>query len=200
MIEELNLEIDKWTHQPDALAQINLFKGQLLLKEGDFDQSMGCFELSTANEETEREAYLGLGKIAYISFSNEEALTFYRKALALKPNDPDAMSGLGFVYRKSGLADEAVHWLGRSLSVDPENSKILFALTQASLEAEDTFSSISMLEHLKMLLGDKASLIMALGQLYYRVGENEKGSMLVTAALELAEEGFSSSLGVISYT
>ncbi len=181
----LAVEWGRWGSHSDYRGRLLILKGQTLLKACHYDDALSCFELGTAEEGVQREAFLGLARIALFTHSNEEALSFYRKALALKPNDPEAMGGIGSVYRKIGMADEAVYWLGKSISVDVENSRYLIALTQACQESEDHARSISLLEQLKVLLGNKPSLVMCLGQLYFKVGNNKKGKELVDLALEM---------------
>jgi glycosyltransferase involved in cell wall biosynthesis len=181
----LEIELSRWGSHSDYRGRLLVLKGQTLIQASLYEDALACFELCTAEESVQREAYLGLAKIALFTHSNEEALSFYRKALALKPNDAEAMGGIGSVYRKIGMADEAVYWLGKSISVDVENSRYLMALTQACLESEDHGRSISLLEQLKVLLGNKPSLVMCLGQLYFKVGDNQKGKELVDLALDL---------------
>ncbi|MBC7660355.1 MAG: glycosyltransferase [Chitinophagaceae bacterium] len=184
-LEALELEMNHWGSHSDYKGRLLVLKGQTLLQASQFDEALAVFELCTAEEHVQREAYLGLARIALFTHSNEEALSFYRKALALKPNDAEAMGGIGNVYRKIGMADEAVYWLGKSISVDVENSRYLIALTQACNESEDHDRAIALLEQLKILLGNKPSLVMCLGQLYFKVGNNEKGKELVDLALEI---------------
>jgi|GEM_PF-6151669 tetratricopeptide (TPR) repeat protein len=190
-VDELLQDIDRawqlWEHHSDYRGLLQLLKGHALLRDQRLEEAMSCYELCTADEAVQREAFLGLGRIAYLTMAYEESMSFYRKALAIKPNDPEAMAGLGMVYRKAGMPDDAVLWLGKSLSVDLENEMVLRSLTQASLEAEDLERAISLLEQIKSLIGDKAPLIMALGQLYYRIGEVEKGRILVNKALDITE-------------
>jgi tetratricopeptide (TPR) repeat protein len=180
--------LQTWAWHPEFRAQLQLFKGHLLLKNNDLDGAMNCFELCTADECVHREAYLGLARIAYLTYASEEALSFYRKALAIKPNDPESMAGLGQVYRKTGMPDDAVYWLGRSLSVDIENQSTLYALTQACLECVDMDRAIDVLEQLISIIGEKGPVVMALGQLYYKVGECEKGRLFVDQALLLSDQ------------
>ncbi len=188
LLPEIDQGLQTWSWHPEYRAQLQLFKGHLLLRDGDLDGAMGCFELCTADECVHREAYLGLARIAYLTYATEEALSFYRKALAIKPNDPETMAGLGQVYRKTGMADDAVYWLGRSLSVDIDNASTLIALTQACLECIDMERAIDVLEQLMSIIGEKASVVMALGQLYYKVGECEKGRVLVDQALMITDQ------------
>lgn len=180
-----DVEMKIWGSHGDYKGRLLVLKGQVQLAANLFDEALATYELCTAENSVQREAFMGLAKIAFLTHSNEEAMSFYRKALALKPNDPEAMGGIGSVYRKMQMADEAVYWLGKSISVDVENSKYLSSLTQACLESEDCERSISLLEQLKVLLGNKPSLVMCLGQLYFKVGNTLKGKEMVDLALEI---------------
>ncbi len=168
-------------------GKLLLLRAQMLLSAHQLDEALLAFEQCTMETSVQREAFMGLGRIAFYTHSHEEALTFYRKSLALKPNDPEAMGNIGVVYRKMGLADEAVYWLGKAISVDVESSKFLNALTQACLESEDVERSLSFMEQLKVLLGNKPALVMCLGQLYFKAGNTQKGKELVDLALAISE-------------
>ncbi|RZA22121.1 MAG: glycosyltransferase, partial [Proteobacteria bacterium] len=109
-------EFARWGSHGDYKGRMLVLKGQTFLAAQKLDEALLVFELCTAETTVQREAFLGLAKIAFLTHSTEEALSFYRKALALKPNDSEAMGGIGIVYRKMGMADEAVYWLGKSIS------------------------------------------------------------------------------------
>ncbi len=177
-----------WERRPEEKGRLQLFKAQVQLRAGHLEAAMSGFEYCTADEALQRDAYLGLGRIAYLTCAYDEAQSFYRKSLAIKPNDAEAMMGLGYVFRKSGRADDAVYWLGKSITIDIENNTLLMALTQACLECDDLARAIAVLEQLRLILGEKPALIMALGQLYYQIGQVEIGHILVQQALTSSQE------------
>lgn len=177
-----------WENRAEEKGKLELLKGQVLLRDGNLEAAMALFEQCTADERLQHDAYIGLGHISFATCAYDEALSFFRKALAIKPNDVEAMAGLGHVYRKAGKPDDAVYWLGKSINIDSENKVLLMCLTQACLEADDAERSIAVLEQLRPVLGEKAPLIMALGQLYYRTGEAEIGHLLVHQALNLSQD------------
>lgn len=181
-------EMAQWGSNSDYRGRLMILRGNTLIAANQLDEALLAFEQGTAETSVQREAFMGLGKIAFLTHSNEEAMSFYRKALALKPNDAEAMGGIGIVYRKIGMADEAIYWLGKSLSVDTENPRYLTSLTGACLESEDDERSISLLEQMKVLLGNKPALVMCLGQLYFKVGDTQKGKELVDLALEITTQ------------
>lgn len=185
--ESFDAEMKRWGSHSDYKGKLLVLKGQKLVAVGLLDDALLAFELCTGETSVQREAFLGLAKIAFLTHSYEESMSFYRKSLALKPNDPEAMGGIGNIYRKLGMAHEAVYWLGKAISVDIEHTKHLSSLTQACLESEDHDRSISLLEQLKILLGNKPALIMCLGQLYFMSGNTLKGKEMVDLALEITQ-------------
>lgn len=180
--------IADWGSHGEYKGRLLILKGQTLMANNILDEALLAFEQGTQETSVQREAFMGLGKLAFLTHSNEEAMSFYRKALALKPNDADAMGSIGAVYRKLGMADEAVYWLGKSISVDIDNARYLTSLTAACLESEDDERSISLLEQLKVLLGNKPGLMMCLGQLYLKTGDTEKGKFHIDLALEATQD------------
>ena len=111
-------------------------------------------------------AFLGLGKLSLRTYSEEDALSFFKKVLAIMPNQVEALSGIGSVHRMIGMADDSIYWFQRALSLDMTNKTLLFELTQACLECLETQAPINVLESLRASLGEEPSLVMALGQLY----------------------------------
>lgn len=187
VLEKIEEGLRVWDHHPEHKAQLQLVKAQVYLKAGDIESALNSFELCTSEHSVQREAYIGLGRIAYLTSAQDEALSFYRKALAIKPNDPEAMAGLGHVYRKALMADDAVYWFAKSLSVESNNTAVLLALTQACLEAEDVPIAIASLEQLQTMVGEKAPVVMALGQLYYKQGDFQKGRLMVDQAMAISD-------------
>ena len=51
-----------------------------------------------------------------------------KKAIALKPDYPEALSNLGIIYGKMGFLDEAIQQLRRSLDISPRDPMTLFNL------------------------------------------------------------------------
>ncbi|MCX6128807.1 MAG: hypothetical protein NTX25_07050, partial [Proteobacteria bacterium] len=87
LLPSIEQGLQVWAWHPEYRSQLQIFKGHLLLKENDLEGALACFEVCTADECVHREAYLGLARIAFLTYSAEEALSFYRKALAIRPNE-----------------------------------------------------------------------------------------------------------------
>jgi TolB-like protein/Tfp pilus assembly protein PilF len=63
------------------------------------------------------------------------ALKAFAAALALKPNDSDALAAQGYVQRRQGLLDEAIASLERAFALDPRNSSLAYELGSTRMMA-----------------------------------------------------------------
>ena len=104
-------------------------------------------------------------------------MTFFRKALALEPKDASALFGVGMVYRRMGMNEDAIFWLGRALAASPQETagRARSAIAQACAECTDTKVGIQALERAIDLVGEDRDLMCALGQLHIKNGEWQKG-------------------------
>jgi Flp pilus assembly protein TadD len=64
--------------------------GRTMMETGDYASAVGFFRRAHAENERDFEALLGLGTALLRVGANDEAAEVLRKALALKPDDPDA--------------------------------------------------------------------------------------------------------------
>ena len=159
-------------------------KGEYLLKSGNLESAMEALEESVQADASNWKSFLNLGKISIRMHSEEDAITFYKKVLALKPNHAQALAGVGTVHRMLGMCEDAVYWFHRALSLDMSNEKLLFDLTQAMLECDEIDDSILVLESLRECIGDKQCVVMALGQMLMRAGRIEEGRLMVAKGLD----------------
>ena len=125
----------------------------------------------------------GLGFIAWQSHSNEEALMFFRKAMAIHDNDPETMLGIGLVYRRLGLTEEALFWLERCVVQHDAPPSAVVALAQACAQMSRPQTGIKALLRILDAIGDNHTLMMTLGQLYLNEGMTEEGNELLKRAL-----------------
>ena len=159
-------------------------QGELSYKLGKLDEATKLLDESVQLNSKNWKSFLTLGKISLRMHSEEDAIVFFKKVLAQKPNQVQALAGIGTVHRMLGMVEESVYWLHRALSLDMTNSKLLFELTQAALECEELGDPIIILESLRGCIGERQCIVMALGQLYMRAGKVEKGRAMVAKGLE----------------
>lgn len=167
-------------------SSLLVLKGDCAYQLGDLEGAMNHYTEALSKYHKNADAYRGLGFVAWKSHSNEESLTFFKKALALSPTDNMSTFGIGMIYRRIGLLDEAAFWLEKSATQPPYNSSAVVALTQTCLEFKDFNQAIEKLENLKDALGDRKNILMALGQLYLRQGDNDTGREILQRAMSVA--------------
>ena len=90
------------------------------------------------------EAHIAVGLFHYYGFREyEPALTEFRRALQLQPNNALALSFVAFVHRRQGKWDHTVDELKKSIELDPRNSYTMGGLAETYVflrmwkEAED---------------------------------------------------------------
>ncbi|MBW2623066.1 MAG: tetratricopeptide repeat protein [Deltaproteobacteria bacterium] len=67
-------------------------------------------------------SFQALVKLANFYFDHEsyhQAITYYEKTIAVKPNEPDVLTDLGIMYRRVGNPEKAVSLFQRARKVDP---------------------------------------------------------------------------------
>ena len=96
------------------------------------------------------------------------------------------MLGIGLVYKRLGLLEEALFWLEKCVSVEDAPQAAMIALGQACMETSKPSEGIEVLERTLEVLGETAPLLMSLGQLHLKVGNAEVGNKILRRALEAA--------------
>ena len=61
------------------------------------------------------------GLALYYLGKSDEAITYYDKVLAIKPNDLDALSNKGNALEDLGKSDEAITYYDKVLAIDPND-------------------------------------------------------------------------------
>lgn len=176
-VEDLLLRVGERTKDRSDLLRI---KGDAYLHAGNLEEATQTYADASQLDESNWRAYLGLGQLAFMSHSHEEAIKFFKKVLARDPNNYHAMLGFGGVYRRLKMFEEAVFWLGKCVELGRGDRKALFSLSQTCLESDDVAGAIGAMERAMEIVGEKESaVVMGLGQLYLRSGEVEKGRALL---------------------
>lgn len=170
------------------LAKIWVLKGKALFGDRDLLGAMNAFENSLKCDRREIAAIVGLGQVSQASLAFEEALEFYKKALALDANNREAVLGVGLLYRAIGDFEEGVYWLKRSLmDYDIWENAALVAFVQVVAQVRDLGKAICHLEEVREHIGDRPTLMMALGRIYIKQGFQEDGQRILDSIMTKAE-------------
>jgi glycosyltransferase involved in cell wall biosynthesis len=148
-----------------------------------YEDSMDSYYESIQHDPANSKSYRGLGFIAWQSHSNEEAIMFFRKSLALSANDPQVMLGLGLVHKRVGLLEQSMFWLEKAITFDTNEKTAIVALTQVCGEYPRPALAIESLKRTIETVGECRPLLMSLGNLYMKTGKIAEGRVMLAKAL-----------------
>ncbi len=163
-------------------SEILQLKGDVKLSQGELEESTEAYTASVQIDSSKYKAFRGLGYVAWHSHANEDSLTFFRRALAIKEDDQMTILGIGLVYRRLGLLEEALFWLEKAVGPG-DSTRAIVALSQACLECSRPQSGIEVIERVMEVAGEKIPLLMSLGQLYINDGNAVTGRKFLEKAM-----------------
>jgi glycosyltransferase involved in cell wall biosynthesis len=167
-----------------CLAELSCLKGEALYNIGRMEEAMNAYSVCMQIDPNNPRCLRGLGFIAWHGHSNEEALTFFKKALAVHENDLLCAYGIGLVYRRLGLLDEAMYWLESCVLKSKKPTSAVIALAQTCSQLIPRSRGIAALERAMDVVGDHHALLATLGQLYLADGQLEEGKQLLEKAMQ----------------
>jgi Tfp pilus assembly protein PilF len=137
-------------------------------------------------------AYFMLGSIWANEGDLDQAVRFYRRAIKLAPRKADYYAALGRVLIQMGPGHnkEAVDWLKRALSLDPEYIPAKFYLALACEGSGDLWCAKKLLEEVTTTDPTELKPHIVLAGVYYRLKDRERGDREKAIISRLqAEEG-----------
>lgn len=165
-------------------ATLLCLKGEALYALGDIEPATAALSESLKLDDRAPRTLRGLGFVAWQGHSNEEALMFFKKAHAMQDDDAETMLGIGLVYRRLGLTEEALFWLEKCMSHEPYPKAALAALTQTCAQATRPELGIRALERVMEVVGEHKTVMLTLGQLYMNEGQVEVGNAMLRKAMD----------------
>ena len=146
-------------------SEILRIRGDALMALSRNEEAALAFEDALKQNLKNHHALRGLGYLAWQGHSHEDAMRFFKRALALEPNDYQSLVGIGLVYRRLQMFDESVYWLHKAVSVGGLESTSLSLIVQACLENAENEQSIGVLKFIRENIGDHPNLSRAIEKL-----------------------------------
>ncbi|PZV17506.1 MAG: hypothetical protein DCF22_03530 [Leptolyngbya sp.] len=103
--------------QPESIDALNLL-GALLHERGRYDEALTYFE-QVLTLRPAAESHNSVAIVLKAQGNYSAAVEQYRKALALKPNQPEVMSNLGNALKESGSAEDAIACYRDAIALNP---------------------------------------------------------------------------------
>jgi Flp pilus assembly protein TadD len=122
------------------------------------------------------QSYYRYGKYYFEQGEYRQAITYFNKSIAAKPDDLQAYMLLGISYRMEGNDTEALDIFARAVNTDPDSPAANYYLALSLLDAGDWGNAIKHLEKAAQLAPDNPETWDKLGSIYVRVG-NFRGAL-----------------------
>ncbi|ARA94733.1 hypothetical protein AWN76_017275 [Rhodothermaceae bacterium RA] len=124
------------THYREELAvqddpRVRVYMGHAYAELGRVDSARQAYEQALARNDSLAEAHIRLAVLLEDNGELEQALARARRALALKPNDPDYRYIAGNLLLQNGLLAEAEAELRRTIEQQPTHAKAHYSLSVA---------------------------------------------------------------------
>lgn len=165
--------------------EINKELGECYLFMGELDKAEEYYRKAVSSNGVHPDPYLGLATIAVQRGELNDALTMYRKAHDIEPNDK-SYAGMGLVEMENGnIADAFTLFLG-ALECNPENMVALFSLVRLGHEYDRLDEVVPGLLNFLALQPEKTEVRYALAGCY--VCQNKREEALAELEIILNAE------------
>jgi len=140
---------------PDGLLKIAvpaaeqyrlLDRGLALVKAGQQEQAIPCFQQAVEIDPAYATAHRNLGLALLTVGRADEAVVHYERTVQLQPDRPDAHNDLGSALLAAGKAPEAIAQYERALQLDPDYAEAHYNLGTALFDAGRTQEAIACFE------------------------------------------------------
>jgi len=151
-------------------------------------QALGYVE--DTPEQSSPEIHNNLGRAHLRGGQVEEAQAEFRKALALDPNNADALLNLGGIARLRGNTAEAERYVEQALRVNPNSTAALAELAELKRERGEHDESVRLYREALSLDDSTPALYLGLGDSLQRGGQYAEAAAVFQRVLELDPDSF----------
>lgn len=180
----------------DQLFMAYFIKGYAHFELGDSSLFVSSVQTALELNPDFYEGYAMLGSF-YSTIDSDLALDYYRSALEVKPNDSQAMYGIGIYLQNQGRIDEAVAMYEEMLSLDSTQYLAWYNQGYIWLELKDKPDlAIPFFEEVISLQPEYVDAIFNLGLAYERLNKPEEAKAFYRRALEVNPQYDLAALGM----
>jgi arylsulfatase A-like enzyme/Tfp pilus assembly protein PilF len=153
--------------------------------ENDLAVAMTMIEEVIKEDPKVIDAWFTLGNMASRRGKDEEAIGFFKHALALKPDDEEAVINMAHAYRKLGRDEDALVGYRRFLELDPKSAQVHYEIAQILIDRGDNAGASAALRKALEFEPKMAAARNALGVVALNEGNPSGAESEIRAALEL---------------
>ena len=152
----------------DPKDKVHLFNAitdarDLARDENEIAAAMGMLDTVLKEDPKVIDAWFTLGNMAERLNRHDQAVRYFQKALALKPDDEEAIINLAKAYQKLGRDQDALVGYRRFLQIDPKSSQVHYEIAQILLDRHDNDGAATELQQALALEPKMAAARNALG-------------------------------------
>jgi len=125
----------------------------------------------------------------------EQAVEYYAKALALKPDSSKILTDLAEAYKRQHKFNEAVEAGGKALDMDPQNTRILLILGDVCIERRLYDDAIRFYRKALDINPDSVEANISLGHMLHEQGKSAQAKSCFRAAMTLDPGNLRAKLG-----
>jgi arylsulfatase A-like enzyme/Tfp pilus assembly protein PilF len=129
------------------------------------------------------DAWFMLGNMYARQNRQEEAIGYFKRALALKPDDEEAVINMAHAYRRLGRDEEALVGFRRFLELDPKNAQVHYEIAQILLDRGENAGAAVELHQALALQPSMAAARNALGVVALNEGDLARAEQEIRQAL-----------------
>lgn len=172
---------------PDAIREYN--QGVELQQQGFLNQAIQKYKSALVADDRIERAYCNLGLIYIAQRNFSKASDAFKKAIALKPNNPYSLNGMGSVFYSKGKLQDAMERWQKAVEVDPNFFSAYFNMANAWKNEKDFDKA---LEHYVMTIKTNPNMAEAyyeIGLIFAKQKHPAQAQTMLARALQLAPEG-----------
>lgn len=170
-----------------APKNIEIYKslGAIYLRQRNFEAAGNTYRLILDLAPGDAEAYFYLANIQYELNKKGEAVEGLKKAIELKPDYPDALNYLGYMYvEENRELDQAEVMIKKALELDPNNGAYIDSLGWFYFKKGKVAEALKELKKAVTLMDDPV-IYDHLGEVYLKSGDIENARLNWQKALKL---------------
>jgi arylsulfatase A-like enzyme/Tfp pilus assembly protein PilF len=153
--------------------------------ENELAAAMGMLDEVLKEDPNVIDAWFTLGNMSARRGRHEEAVGYFKRALALKADDEEAVINLAHAYRKLGRDDEALVGFRRFLELDPKNAQVHYEIAQILLDRGDDRAAAEELRQALAVEPKMAAARNALGVVAMNDGDLARAETEIRQAIAL---------------
>jgi len=151
--------------------------------ENELAAAMGMLDEVLKEDPKVIDAWFMLGNISARRGRHEDAVGYFKRALALKADDEEAVVNLAHAYRKLGRDDDALVGFRRFLELDPKNAQVHYEIAQILLDRGDNRAAAEELRQALAVEPKMAAARNALGVVAINEGDLVRADAEIRQAL-----------------